>query len=50
MNHLRHQRYKNKQLNNTQILKVKNSTLELENVFKKINISINDMDILEKKN
>ena len=50
MNHLRHQRYKNKQLNNTHILKVKNSTLELENVFKKINISINDMDILEKKN
>ena len=26
---LRHQKYKNKQLNNTPVLKVKNSTLEL---------------------
>ena len=36
MGHLRHQKYKNKQL--------KNSTLELENDLKPINISINDMD------
>ena len=38
MDHLRHQKYQNKQL--------KNSTLELENNFKPINISINDMDKL----
>ena len=31
MCHLRHQKYKNKQLNNTHVLKGKNSTLELEN-------------------
>ena len=37
MNPLRHQKYKNKQL-------------ELENNFKPINISINDMDKFEKKN
>ena len=42
MNHLRHQKYKNKQL--------KNSTLELENYFEPINKSINDMDKSEKKN
>ena len=41
MDHLRHQKYKNKQL--------KNSALELENDFKSINISINDMDKFEKK-
>ena len=41
MDHLRHQKYKNKQL--------KNSTLELENNFKPINICINDMDKFEKK-
>ena len=46
---LRHQKYKNKRLNNAQVLKVKNSTLELENDFKLINISINDMDKFEKK-
>ena len=34
MDHLRHQKYKNKQL--------KNSTLEFENNFKPIIISIND--------
>ena len=34
MDHLRHQKYKNKQL--------KNSTLEFENSFKPIIISIND--------
>ena len=39
MGHLRHQKYKNKQL--------KNSTLELENDLKPINISINDMDEFE---
>ena len=39
MGHLRHQKYKNKQL--------KNSTLELENDLKAINISINDMDEFE---
>ena len=42
MDHLRHQKYKNKQL--------ENSTLELENNFRPINISINDMDKFEKKN
>ena len=31
MDHFRYQKCKNKQLNNTQVLKVKNSTLELEN-------------------
>ena len=36
MDHLRDQKYKNKQLNK--------STLELENNFKPISISINDMD------
>ena len=41
MDHLRHQKYKNKQL--------KNSILELENNFKPINISINDMNKFEKK-
>ena len=41
MDHLRHQKYKNKQL--------ENSTLELENNFKPINISINDMDKYFKK-
>ena len=49
MNHLRHQKYKNKRLNNTLVLKVKNGTLELNN-FIPINISINDMDKFEKKN
>ena len=39
MDHVRHQKYKNKQL--------KNSTLELDNEFKLINISINDMDKFE---
>ena len=41
MNHLKQQRYKKKQL--------KNSTLELDNNFKSINISINDIDKFEKK-
>ena len=41
MNHLRHQKYENKQL--------KNNTLELEDNFKPINISINNMDKFEKK-
>ena len=41
MDHLRHQKYKNKQL--------KNSNLELKNNFKPINISINDIDKLKKK-
>ena len=49
MDHLRHQKYKNKELNNTRILKVKNSTLELENDFKSINIFINDIDKFRKK-
>ena len=48
MNHLRHQIYKSKQLNNTRVLNVKNITLELENDFKAINISINDIDKFEK--
>ena len=41
MGNLRHQKYKNKQL--------KNSTVELENNFKIINISINDIDKFAKK-
>ena len=41
MDHLRHQKYKNIQL--------KNSTLELENNVKPINICIIDMDKFEKK-
>ena len=41
MVHLRHQKYKKKQ--------IKNSTLELENNFKPISISINDMDKFEKR-
>ena len=41
MDNLRHQKYKNKQL--------KNSTLELENCFEQINISINYMDKFGKK-
>ena len=49
MNQLRHQKYKNKQLNNTRVLKVKNSSLELERDFKLVNISINDMDKLKKQ-
>ena len=39
MDHVKHQKYKNKQL--------KNSNLELDNEFKLINISINDMDKFE---
>ena len=42
MDHLRHQKYKNKHL--------KNSTLGLENNFKPINGSINDMNKFEQKN
>ena len=52
MNHLMHQSYKSKQLNNTQknrALKVKNSPLELEEYFKPITISIDDMYKLEEK-
>ena len=41
MDHLRHQGYENKQLMNT--------TLELENNLKSINISINDMGKFEKR-
>ena len=41
MDHLRHQKYKNK--------KIQDSTLKLENNFKLINKSINDMDKFEKK-
>ena len=49
MNHLKHQKYKNKQSNNTRVLKVRNSPLELEKDFEPINISINDMDKFKKK-
>ena len=42
MDHLRHQKYKNKQL--------KNNTLELEKNFKPINISLYYMDNFAKKN
>ena len=41
MDHLRHQKYKNKQF--------KNNTLLLEKCFKPINKSINDVDIFKKK-
>ena len=41
MDHLRHQKYEKKQL--------KNSTLELENKFKSVNKSINDIDKFGKK-
>ena len=41
MDHLRHQKYKTKEL--------KNSTLELEINFRPINISINDIDRFKKK-
>ena len=50
MNNLRHKKYKNKQLNNTKVLKVKNSTQKLENNFKPIKISIIDMDKIKKSN
>ena len=52
MNHSTHQKYKNKQLNNTpktRILKVKKSRLKLKNDFKPINVSIDDMDKFEEK-
>ena len=42
MDHLGHQKYKNKQL--------KNKILELENIFKPVNISIDGMDELKKTN
>ena len=41
MDHLRHQKYKNKQL--------ENRTLELENNFNPINVSIIDLNKCEKK-
>ena len=41
MYHLKHQKYKSK--------RSKNSTLESENNFNLINISVNDMDKFEKK-
>ena len=50
MDHLRHQKYKNKKINNKQVLKVKNSTLVLANEFKPFNISKNITDKFEKKN
>ena len=46
---MRHRKYKNKQLKNTRVLKVKNSTLELDNDFKLINTAINDTGNFEKK-
>ena len=50
MDHLRHQKYENKQLNITWVLKVRNSCLELENdIYICIYIPINDMDIFWKK-
>ena len=36
--------YKNKQSNNTRVLKVRNNSLKLEKDFKPIKISINDTD------
>ena len=36
MNHLRHQKYKNKQLSNTRALKVKNTPLELEKILNQL--------------
>ena len=49
MDHLRHQIYENKQLNNIRVLKVRNSTLELEIDFKLIIISLNDMNEFRKR-
>ena len=52
MNHLRHQKYKNKQLNNilrNRVLKAKNSSLKLGKDFEPINISVNDMSKFEEK-
>ena len=46
---LRQQKYKHKHLSNTRVLKVKNITLELENDFKPINISVNDTNKFEKR-
>ena len=46
---LRQQKYKHKHLSKTRVLKVKNITLELENDFKPINISVNDTNKFEKK-
>ena len=43
-NHLRNQKYKNKQLSNTWVLLVKNSPWELQKRFKQYKISINDID------
>ena len=40
---------KNKQLNNSRVLKVKNCNFELENDFKTINTSINDIGNVLKK-
>ena len=39
MNDLRHQKYKNKQFNNTRVLKVKNSPLDLEKDFKQLSVN-----------
>ena len=51
MNYLRHQKHNNhKQLNITWVLKVQNSSLELEKDFKAIIIFINDVDKFKKKN
>ena len=44
IDHLRYQKYKNKIFNNTRVLKLKNSTLELENDCKPVTISTNNMD------
>ena len=53
MNHSRHQKFKNKQLNHTnknnRVSKVKNSPLELKKNFKYISISIHDLNKLKQK-
>ena len=53
MNHSRHQKFKNKQLNytnkNNRVSKVKNSPLELKKNFKHISISIHDLNKLKQK-
>ena len=46
---LRQQKYKHKHLSNTRVLKVKNITLELENDFKPIDISVNNTNKFEKR-
>ena len=49
MNHLRHQKYKNKQLHNTRFCIGKEYHFRISNNFKPTTISVKDMGKLEKK-